>query len=350
MQGQENMTKKRVVVVCPGRGSYTKETLGYLAHANNKSLLGYIDEQRKAQEQITISELDAMQSFKPMVHTLGENASTLIYACALSDFLSIDRNQYDIVAVTGNSMGWYLALACAGSLDHEGAYTVINTMGSMMKDELIGGQVLFSCVNEVWQKSAEAIEVLDRVLSAARFAEGVEIYKSINLGGSIVLGANKEGVQFLMKNLPASQNSPMTLLNHAAFHTPLMRSTSARAFELMRPSLFKKPAMPLIDGQGQIWSAYSTDLHKLYNYTLGTQVCDLYDFSKAIEVSLKEFAPDHIVLLGPGSNLGGAIAQIMIEHNWCGVNSKEVFTAMQAKNPFVLAMGRKDQRELLIKV
>jgi [acyl-carrier-protein] S-malonyltransferase len=40
----------------------------------------------------------------------GDNASLLIYACALADFAAIDRDRFEVVAVTGNSMGWYLAL------------------------------------------------------------------------------------------------------------------------------------------------------------------------------------------------------------------------------------------------
>src|SRR5690349_6403417 len=100
------MKKKRALVICPGRGTYTKETLGYLRQygAHAADFLDDIDERRKSLREPTIRELDYAEAFQPALHTRGEHASTLIYACSYADFMAIDRKQYDIVAVTGNSM------------------------------------------------------------------------------------------------------------------------------------------------------------------------------------------------------------------------------------------------------
>ena len=62
---------------------------------------------------------------------------------------------------------------------------------------------------------------------------------------------------------------------------------------------------------------------------------------------MKEYAPDRIILLGPGDTLGGAIAQALIAIDWRGLGSKADFQAMQAADPFLLAMGREDQRALV---
>ena len=62
--------------------------------------------------------------------------------------------------------------------------------------------------------------------------------------------------------------------------------------------------IPLIDGLGQVWQPYSCDVEQLHNYTLNTQVVAPYHFSKAIEVAIKEFAPDKLIILGPGATLG----------------------------------------------
>src|SRR5690349_24339819 len=100
------MTK--AVVVCPGRGTYNKTELGYLhRHFPDAALLGAFDEQRRSAGQPSLSELDGAQRFSVAEHTRGDNASALIFAATLGDFLSIDRGKIDIVAVTGNSMGWY---------------------------------------------------------------------------------------------------------------------------------------------------------------------------------------------------------------------------------------------------
>ena len=64
---------------------------------------------------------------------------------------------------------------------------------------------------------------------------------------------------------------------------------------------------------------------------------------------MKEFAPDHIILLGPGDTLGGGIAQALIGIGWLGMTSKADFVARQRENPFLLAMGRDDQRRLVIR-
>jgi [acyl-carrier-protein] S-malonyltransferase len=342
--------KKRAVVICPGRGTYTKETLGYLKQygAPIGDFIDDIDERRRARGEPTITELDYAQAFQPSVHTRGENASALIYACAYADFMSIDRSQYDIVAVTGNSMGWYLACAFAGALDWASGFSVINTMGSMMKNEIIGGQVIYPLTDENWRPSRERRTAVEQAVARASAQDGVEIHASIFLGGFLVLGANKAGIAALLKELPVVENYPFQLINHAAFHTPLLRETAAKAFHLLPETLFQRPAVPLIDGRGCIWQPYSTKIEDLYHYTLGHQVVEPYDFTRAITVALREFAPDKLILLGPGGSLGGAVGQILVETNWKGIDSKATFTARQAEDPFVVAMGRPDQRRLVV--
>ncbi|HMN68919.1 MAG TPA: hypothetical protein PKC28_10310, partial [Bdellovibrionales bacterium] len=177
----------------------------------------------------------------------------------------------------------------------------------------------------------------------------IEIFPSIYLGGSLVLGANKPGVAALLKELPPVENYPFQLINHAAFHTPLMVETAEKAFRKLSRDLFSAPGIPMIDGRGAIWQPYSTNVDDLYHYTLGHQVVEVYDFTKAITVALKEFAPDHLVLLGPGSSLGGSLGQVMIENKWKNLDSKASFAKLQAEDPFVLAMGRADQRGRAVK-
>lgn len=342
--------KKRAVVICPGRGTYTKETLGYLRQYGDhvRDFAADLDHKRRERDEPTVSALDQAEVFKPQIHTRGEHASSLIYACAYADFMAINRDKYDIVAVTGNSMGWYLTLAMGASLDRDGAFQVINTMGGMMKEGVIGGQVIYPVCDENWQRSQEKETAVELVVSQIREREGYEVYPSIFLGGYIVLGGNRQALSALLKELPPVENYPFQLINHAAFHTPLLRETSERAFALLGEELFFKPKIPLIDGRGFIWQPYSTKTDELRHYTLGTQVVEPYDFSTAVAVALKEFIPDALILLGPGSSLGGAIGQILVQNDWWGLKSKGHFQEMQSKDPFVLAMGRPEQRELVV--
>ncbi len=336
------MKKERVVVICPGRGTYTKETLGYLKKfrpAMNE-FLNVLDEKRLVLGMPSLSELDNQEAFKPQMHTKGEHASALIYACSYADFLSLDTNKYEVVAVTGNSMGWYIALAVAGVLNVHGAFDVINSMGSMMKDQIIGGQLIYPTVDENWQTRPEALKLIHAALSEVNQIEACEAYISIHLGGYTVIGGNQKALDFLIKKLPKIENYPFQLINHAAFHTPLLRQTSEKAMQLLGQELFHRPQMPLIDGRGHIWNEFTSDQKSIYNYTLNHQVLETYDFSKAVTVALKEFCPDRLILLGPGNTLGGAIGQILIQNQWLNIKSKNDFSQIQKENPLLISMGR----------
>lgn len=342
--------RKRALVVCPGRGTYTKETLGYLKQYGGpiREQIKFMDEMRADIGEPTITELDSAETFKANVHTKGEHASSLIYACSLADYQSINRDKYEICAVAGNSMGWYITLAVSGALDPHGSFNVINTMGSMMKEQIIGGQVIYPLVDETWKKNPAREREINAIVEKLKQQDGVEIHTSIHLGGYIVWGANKAGVDALLKGLPKVENYPFQLINHAAFHTPLLIETSNKAFTLLPQDLFQKPKVPMVDGRGVIWTPYSTSIEHLYSYTLDHQVVAPYDFTKSISVALKEFAPDCIILLGPGSSLGGSLGQILIENDWEFIKSKNEFSERQKNDPFILAMGRPEQRELVV--
>lgn len=349
------MKKERVVVICPGRGTYNSDELGYLNKFKPQmnDFLAEIDAERRSQGQVPITELDGAEKFRRSLHTKGENASGLIYACAYADFQAINRDKYEIVAVTGNSMGWYIALACAGALTRENSFKLVNTMGSMMTGGNVGGQVIYPIMNDAWQQDAERLAHVRAVMEEINTSgEGI-VHDSIFLGGNVVLGADASGVKTLLKKLEPAKigriEYPFQLINHAAFHTPLLKETSEKAFASLGEELFKKPELPTVDGLGNIWQPYSSDLGALRAYTLGHQVHEVYNFTAAIKTSLREFAPDKLILLGPGGSLGSSIAQVLIEENWLGISSKEDFVHQQKDNPFLLSMGRESERTTIIK-
>ncbi len=343
------MRKKRIVVVCPGRGSYTKENLNSLKDRRHfQSELTQLDQLRKRDGYPKISELDQSETFKVSLHTLGEHASTLIYACSFADFKEINLDQYEVVAITGNSMGWYLALSMAQVLNFEESYQLIQTMGSQMKDQLIGGQIIYPIINDSWQRDEEVSKKLDKILFDWNQRNTEKIYISIRLGGYLVLAGEQKALTEFMKLLPKKENYPFQLVNHGAFHTPLLESISQKAQKNLTNLNFKSPSLPMIDGRGVIWTTYSSDPEKLYDYTLGHQVTETYDFSLAMKVALKEFSPDHIVLLGPGNSLGGALGQTLIENQWRGIKNKDDFISLQKINPYLLSMALPEQKKLLL--
>ena len=77
---------------------------------------------------------------------------------------------------------------------------------------------------------------------------------------------------------------------------------------------------------------------------LGAQVVESYDFTRAITVAAREFAPDLFIIAGPGTTLGGAVAQSAILAGWRGMASKDDFRRRQEQEPVLRSMGIDDQR------
>lgn len=340
---------KTAVVVCPGRGVYNQGELGYLArrHADKAALFASFESERRRLGQATLAALDGAEAYSAAVHTRGDSASALIYAASLADFLSIDRGRIDIVAVTGNSMGWYTALACAGALTPEAGFEVANTMGALMQESLIGGQIVYPFVDDDWApnpgRKAELLALVEEIGRRDAYALAL----SIDFGGMLVVAGNEAGLAaFEAAVSPRRGRFPLRLANHAAFHTPLQAPVAEKGRARLSAGRFASPRLPLIDGRGAIAWPHATDPKALWDYTFGRQVTAPYDFTHAIHVAAREFAPDLFVVLGPGTTLGGAVAQALILADWRGMASKADFQARQESAPLLVAMGLDEQRPL----
>lgn len=334
--------KQTAVVIAPGRGTYNKNELGYLKrHHPNAPNLDQFDAYRATLGQKKISELDTFSRFSGPTHTRGDNAAPLIYACAYSDFVSIDRDLFDIVGITGNSMGWYIALACAGAVDPMGGMQVVNTMGTLMQVHMIGGQLIYPFLDDNWQEIPGRRDNLLSEVITINSRPDHDLGLSIDLGGMLVLAGNEAGLTAFERSVPALQGRfPMRLQNHAGFHTHLQRPISKLGFDALSEQLFVQPTIPLIDGRGAIWYPNSTDTSALYNYTLGHQVVEPYDFTAAIRTAAREFMPDVFIVLGPGTTLGGATAQALIQANWRGWRSKVDFQQEAQTQPRLLLQAK----------
>jgi [acyl-carrier-protein] S-malonyltransferase len=344
------MSRKTAVVICPGRGTYTKTELGYLArHFADKALLAGFDARRSAQGQETLTALDGAASYSVAKHTRGDNASGLIYACTLGDFRAIDPAKIDVVAVTGNSMGWYSALACGGALTAEGGFQVVNTMGTLMQEALIGGQIIYPFMGDDWLPDMAKKADLMALVAEIGARPGHVLGLSIDLGGMLVLAGNEDGLKAFEAAVPPVQGRfPMRLANHAAFHSALQAPVAERGRARLAPSLFGQPKLPMIDGRGVIWWPGATDTERLWDYTLGHQVTEPYDFTTALRVAAREFAPDMFIITGPGTTLGGAVAQSLILANWRSMGSKADFQSQHATAPILASMGMDDQRATVL--
>jgi acyl transferase domain-containing protein len=337
---------KTAVLICPGRGTYTKTELGSLAKFPDAALLSRFDTERARLGQETLTALDGAQSYSVSRHSRGDNASALIYACTLGDARSLQG--VELVAVTGNSMGWYSALACAGAVSPMDGFTLVNTMGTLMQEALIGGQLVYPFMAEDWQDAPTRRAELLALVEDIGDRPGHDLALSIDLGGMLVIAGNEAGLKAFEAAVPPVQGRfPLRLGNHAAFHTALQAPVAAKGRAALPESLFTQPKTPLIDGRGHVWWPGSATTGALRDYTLGHQVVEPYDFTAAIRTAAREFAPDYFIVPGPGTTLGGAVAQSLIRANWRGLSNKADFQRMQAELPFLISMALPDQRALV---
>lgn len=332
----------RAVLLCPGRGSYGRAQLGTLPADPS---IHWLDAYRQALGRPTLTELDQADRFRATTHLAGEHASLLTFGATVADAAAVDRSVVDVVAVTGNSMGWYTALHVGGALALPEAARLVETMGAYQRGNVQGGQVLYPTSTPDWRPSAD----LQRVVADAVEQPGV--FLSIDLGGTAVLGGTSEGVAWLLANLPKVERGarvfPMQLPLHSAFHTPLLQSTSDRAAEELADLQVQPPAHPLVAGDGSIFRRWSHP-GDILDYTLTTQVTDPYDLRNAVEVAMGSYAPDSIICLGPGDSMGASVASTLIAMGWRGLRDRADFMEAQGGAvPLVISMAREAQRRLV---
>ncbi|WP_127561154.1 ACP S-malonyltransferase [Nioella ostreopsis] len=339
------MTRK-AVLICPGRGTYNAAELGYLGrhHGARSDLVARFDAIRAEAGRETVSALDGAERFSVSKYSRGDVASPLICACSLADAAALAED-IEVVAVTGNSMGWYLALAAGGALTPEDGFRVVDTMGSLMQEHLIGGQLVYPWMGDDWRADRTRKAELLELVADIDARDGQTLRLSIDLGGMLVLAGDEAGLNaFEAAVPPVGGRFPMRLANHAAFHTGLQAPVAEQGRTALPATLFHQPQKPLIDGRGSVWWPGATDTQALWRYTFDTQVCETYDFTAAIRTAAREFAPDLFIVTGPGATLGGAVAQSLVLAQWKGIADKAGFEAVQARDTLLVSMGREDQR------
>ena len=342
------MTAHRTVVICPGRGSYQRAQLGTLQGRSKavQEFLDRVDAFRSQRGLPTIRELDGAKRYSSAKHVAGQHASLLTFAASVADALELS-DKHEIIGYSGNSMGWYTALALSGVLDWEDAFALVQTMADFQTGNTLGGQLLYPQLNPDWTTSSELSEAIERSLANTPMT-----WWSIRLGSVAVLGADASGIKSLLKSLPpitrGTRTFPLQLPLHSAFHTPLLEHTSQKAVSALKGLRFRQPKAHLFNGHGVHYSPLSADPEQIRAYTLGSQVTEPYNYELATRSALRFLAPSRIVLLGPGNSLGGPTAAILVNEGWSGLKSRADFEQLQTTAPLLFSFGLADQRASLL--
>ena len=329
---------KRAAIFCPGRGAYTKRARKSLPE--DHPLVTRAEELRKEYGLPSLLELDQARRWESAVQLRPDNVSPLIYVMSMIDAGEAMR-EYDAVCVGGNSMGWYTALGVAGALSFDDGFRLVQEMALLQMEFTDGGQVLYPLIDEQWRIDPAQVRRVDTALASS---DG-EAFPSIALGGYAVLAGSEAGVEHLLEALPfvemGPQFFPMRLAQHGPYHTSLLQGVAAKARRQLERLAFRAPRVTLVDGTGARFTPWSTDAAELMAYTLGKQIVSPFSFTACVRAALREYAPERIVLPGPGNTLGGTIGQILVMEGYRGIRSRDDFErAQEGDTPVVWSMRR----------
>lgn len=335
------MSRPRAVLLCPGRGSYGRQELGFLKDHLRPGPVAEALQAADAQrpEGQGLLQLDAAERFRPGQHLQGVNAAELIYFGSMLHIEEL-RQRYEILAVGGNSLGWYTALAAAGALSPEEGQRLVRGMAELQL-EAAGAQLLTTLVDEDWRPDPEAEAELAAAVSATReLGADHFVADSIRLGGHRVLGGTGSGIQQLQKHLQkrrlGDREFPFVLAGNGPFHTSLCQPIADSARARLAGLRIRRPELHLIDGLGQVHSPWSAHPQELLAYTLGQQVTETFDFSATVRTAIREFCPDLLLCAGPGTSLRAPVGHVVLAEGYRGVQSR---ADLLGRNPALTTTG-----------
>jgi malonyl CoA-acyl carrier protein transacylase len=338
----------RSVLVLPGRGAYTSSTLGTIPAAH--PLVARAEAIRAELGLDSLLALDAADTFEAAVHLRPANAAPLIFLGALLD-AERAANDYRVVAIIGNSLGWSTALAVAGALDFDAAFRLVQGVALLQEEAeaagITGGQLIYPRVDADWRPVEAYAAAVEAALTNGD-ADGhtdTTAFPSVDLGAYVVLAASDAGIDRLLEKLPpvtvGERQFPLRLAFHGPYHTPLLASVAEAATDRFAGLDWRAPDVTLIDGRGVRFTPWATDPADLARYTLGEQIVTPYGFASSVRVALREYAPDVLVLTGPGNTLGGVVGQLSVAEGYRGLRTRADFETWQAGDrPLVLSQTR----------
>jgi [acyl-carrier-protein] S-malonyltransferase len=302
------------------------------------------DELRAGYELPPLSELDRASRFDPRVHLRPSNAAPMVFLVGMlhAERIAVD---HEVVAAIGDSMGWYTALAATGSLSFDDAFRLTQEMAILQEQPLPeggpGGQVIYPLTDTSWRPDPKLAGAVDAALATGNG----NVHRSVELGGYAVLAGTEDGIGSLLQALPqvkiGERSFPIRLALQGPYHSPLVAHVANAAQQVLTDLNWQVPTVTLIDGRGARFTPWSADPAELARYTLNDHVVRPYRFATALRVALREYAPEVVLLPGPGNSLGGICGQVLVAEGYRGIRSRQAFERAQAGGqPLLLSIRR----------
>ena len=332
----------RAAVAFPGRGSYGSGSLGSLPAGH--PWVARADELRAEGGLSAISSIDAAERFTPALHLRASNAWPLTFLVSLLDAERI-ADDHEVVVVVASSIGWYTALAASGALEFDDAFRLVQQMAlaaeEPLDDAATAAELVYPLIDDAWERDEARAGLIDAALADA--GEGAA--RALELGSFSVIAGTAGAVERVGASLPPAmmggRSYPLRLASADAWHTPLRTRSAASAAGRLGDLHWERPKVTIVDGRGVRFTPLATDPARLAEQSLVRHAEAPYDFARAFRVALREYAPDVILLPGPGATLGTACAQLIVAEGYRGIRSRTELEAVQAgPAPLLLSMRR----------
>jgi [acyl-carrier-protein] S-malonyltransferase len=332
----------RAVVAFPGRGAYTGASLGVLS--DQHPWVQRADALRAEYDLLPLTELDRAPRFDPRLHLRPANAAPMVFLIGMlhAERIAVD---HEVVAAIGDSMGWYTALAAAGTLSFDDAFRLSQQVALLQEQPLPedgpGGQIIYPLTDASWRPDPKLASAVEAALKAGNG----NVHNSVELGGYAVLAGTETGISALLAALPpvkvGERSFPLRLALQGPHHSPLVSHVARAAQQSLGDLTWRAPTVTLVDGRGARFTPWSADPLELARYTLADHIVDSYRFATALRVALREYAPEVVLLPGPGNSLGGICGQVLVAEGYRGIRSRQAFERAQAGGqPLLLSIRR----------
>lgn len=332
----------RAAVAFPGRGAYGPGSLGSLPPTH--TWVRRADQLRAEAGLDALSTVDHAPRFSPAVHLRPLNAWPLTFLAGLLDAERI-ADDHEVVVVVASSIGWYTALAASGALGFDDAFRLVQEMAAAaeepLPDDAAPAELVYPLTDDAWDRDDTRSTAIDAALAAA----GSSAARALELGSFSVVAGTAEAIEQVGGALPpvrvGGRSYPLRLSAADAWHTPLRSAAARSAADRIGELHWERPNVTLVDGRGARFTPWSTDPAELAAQSLVSHAEAPWDFARAFRVALREYAPEVILLPGPGASLGAACAQLIVAEGYRGIRSRTEFEAVQGgPAPILLSMRR----------
>jgi hypothetical protein len=332
----------RAAVAFPGRGSYGPSSLGSLPISH--SWVRRADQLRADAGLEGLSTIDHASRFTPAIHLRPSNAWPMTFLASLLDAERI-ADDHEVVVVVASSTGWYTALAASGALGFDDAFRLVQEMATAaeepLPDDAAPAELVYPLTDDAWDRD----EVRSTAIDDAVAEVGPHAARALELGSFSVVAGTADAIGRIGDALPqvnvGGRSYPLRLSAADAWHTPLRSAAATAAAQRIGSLTWDRPNVTLVDGRAARFTPWSTDPAELAAQSLVSHAEAPYDFARAFRVALREYAPEVVLLPGPGASLGAACAQLIVAEGYRGIRSRTEFEAVQAgPAPILLSMRR----------